>query len=535
MIHAKRVLQRSAAAVLLAGLTLVPVRPCVAQAPLTRAERSGWRETSRYGDVRAFLTELAERPGSDILHPGSFGFTVEGRALPLVVVGTGLPDASPESVRGTDRLRVLVLANIHGGEVEGKEAAQMLLRSLAEGEHRPWLDSLVILVAPIYNADGNERVSVLNRWRQNGPPGGVGERSNAQGLDLNRDHMKLESPEARSLAWLLQAYDPQVVMDLHTTNGTRHAYHLTYSPPLHPATAPEIVALLRSRWLPAATRRLGAEGWRSYYYGNAYAPEGGERGWYTFDYRPRFNNNYVGLRNRIAILSEAYAYASFEERVRATLAFVEAVLDFAHAHATEIARTVAAADATDLRERRLPLRARFERGPEVEILMGEAEPRLSPYSGREHLARLDVVRPERMADYGAFTGTEGDRVPASYFVPGGLESAIRLLRFHGVRMDTIRVAAEVALERFAIDSTALADEAFQGHRQREVWGRWEPVQVGVAPGTMEVPMDQPLARLVFALLEPRSPDGVLSWNVLDEALAEDSTRYPILRRAPAGR
>ena len=192
----------------------------------------------------------------------------------------------------------------------------MLLRDLLAGRHREWRESMVLLIAPIYNADGNERVSLTNRGRQHGPIGGMGQRSNAQGHDLNRDHMKLDSPEARSVARLLSEYDPQVAIDLHTTNGTRHAYHITYSPPLHPNTPAEIDDFLRGGLFPHVTGEIRAKyGWEYHYYGNASGRGGGERGWYTFDHRPRFNNNYIGLRNRIAILSEAYAYATFEERV----------------------------------------------------------------------------------------------------------------------------------------------------------------------------------------------------------------------------
>lgn len=139
----------------------------------------------------------------------------------------------------------------------------------------------------------------------------MGQRANAQGLDLNRDHMKLESPEARSLARFLTGYDPEVAMDLHTTDGSVHAYHLTYAPPLHPGTDSGVVGLLRGSWLPEVTRAIKQrDGWDFFYYGNTSGgPEGEnqgrERGWYTFDHRPRFNNNYMGLRNRFAILGEA--------------------------------------------------------------------------------------------------------------------------------------------------------------------------------------------------------------------------------------
>ena len=519
---------RALAVLLAAGLPAA----AAAQTPLTRPERTGWAETSRYEDVMAFLAALEP---SGVLHRTTFGYTQLGRPLPLVAAGRGITAADPGEVRAAGGTRVLVFANIHGGEVEGKEAMQMLLRDLAGGSHAGWLDSLVLLIAPIYNADGNDAISVLNRTRQHGPFGGVGRRENDQGLDLNRDHMKLESAEARSLARLLTDYDPHVVVDLHTTNGTRHAYHLTYAPALHPGTDPAILARSRGDWLPALTTALhDATGWHAWHYGNAFTPEGGEPGWYTFDHRPRFNNNYVGLRNRIAFLSEAYSYASFEERVRVTLAFVEAILDLAARRGAELRDVVAAADRAthDLADRRLPLRARVARGAMTEILMGEAEERLSPVSGRRYLARLPVVRPTRTRDHTTFEGIEPERVPAEYYVPPTLTAVIDRLALHGIRTRTLDAPTTLRGERFRVDSTRVAGQEFQGHHERELFGAWEPAERTLPAGTVVVPTAQPLGRLVFYLLEPRSDDGLAAWNVLDRALEAEPGAYPVLRSGP---
>lgn len=75
----------------------------------------------------------------------------------------------------------------------------------------------------IFNADGNEKVSLTNRGPQHGPIGGMGTRANAQELNINRDNTKLETPEARSMVRLLNDYDPYIMVDLHTTNGSFHA------------------------------------------------------------------------------------------------------------------------------------------------------------------------------------------------------------------------------------------------------------------------------------------------------------------------
>ncbi|UCC83028.1 MAG: M14 family metallopeptidase [Gemmatimonadota bacterium] len=495
---------------------------------LTRPERTDYRETSSYVDVTEFVEHVVDsRPWMQLT---TMVYSMEGRALPVVVVGD-LPDVGPETVRATGKLRVYLQGNIHAGEVCGKEALLVLLRALANGEHREWLDSLVLLIAPIYNADGNERVSLTNRRGQHGPIGGMGQRYNAQGLDLNRDNMKLESPEARSLVAFWNRYDPHIVMDLHTTNGTRHSYRVTYAPPLHPNTDRRIVELARASMLTEVTRQLKEKyDWDYYYYGNLpWRGSDAERGWYTFGHQGRYLTNYVGLRNRIGILSEAYSYSTFDQRILATLRFVEEVVEAAYRHASAIASTAERADAAEIIGTELALAATLERSAEpVEVLMGDVVQERNPYSGEIMLRRLDVRRPERMPEFGSFRPTETERVPAAYLVSGDQRATLNVLSDHGVSWETLARDETRAVQRFVIDSTRVAGREYQGHRQRTLFGHYEEVEITVAAGTALVPVDQPLGRLVFSLLEPRSDDGLANWNYFDDAL-EGAEYYPVLR------
>ena len=496
----------------------------------TRPERTAFNETSRYADVVAFMAAAA-KAAPKLIHLTTFGSSSEGRLLPLAVVGAA--DASPEAVHRTGKLRVYIQGNIHAGEVEGKESAQMLLRELAGGTHADWLRSMVLLVAPIYNADGNEKMSLTSRGRQHGPMAGQGQRPNAQGYDLNRDHMKLDSPEARAFVKLMDDYDPQMALDLHTTNGTRHAYRLTYAPPLNPATDPAIIDLLRKDWLPSVTRTIKTKyDWDYYYYGNVEGrgPAGtpDERAWKSFDSRPRFNNNYIGLRNRIAILSEAYSYDTFEDRITATNRFVEEVLAYAHAHAARIRTLTAAADRKKLPGSRLALRAELERAPGlVEILMGEVVEEKNPNDGHLMDRRVDVRKPERMPEYGTFKATDTERVPSVYYVPATLTKAVEHLRAQGVLATPLTAAATVRIEEFRITGSAVARE-FQGHTERTLQGTWVAAERQLPVGTLRIDMTQPLARLAFYLIEPRSDDGLVDWNILDEAIGESKV-FPIVR------
>lgn len=495
----------------------------------TVPERTGYTRTSTYADVMAVLEAIDK--ASPRVHLTTFGTTTEKRALPLAVIGA--PAATPQAVRQTGKLRVYIQANIHGGEVEGKESAQMLLRDLAAGTHDDWLESMVFLIGPIYNADGNERFALDNRGPQYGPLGGQGQRPNAQHLDLNRDHMKLDSPEARAVVKLMTDYDPHLSLDLHTTNGTRHAYLLTYAPPLNPATDPSIVGLLRTEWLPAVTRTVREKyGWHYFYYGNASsggpAAPAAERRWASFDHRPRFNNNYIGLRNRFALLSEAYAYATFQDRILATNRFVEESLAFAHRHAARIEQLTAAADRATIAGSRLPLRAELARGGPIEILMGDVAEETHPVDGHVMHLRKDVSRPEQMLDYGTFTATESERVPSTYYVPARLKNAVDRLAAHGIRSRRLGGGATLAVEEFTIATSELAAAPFQGHRERTVTGQWTAAERQLPPDTLSIDTAQPLGRLAFYLLEPRSDDGLVNWNLLDEAL-EEAKLFPIVR------
>ncbi|HEX6048212.1 MAG TPA: M14 family zinc carboxypeptidase [Gemmatimonadaceae bacterium] len=507
----------------------------------TKPERTDFQETSTYQEVVDFMNAVANAAPNRVFLT-TFGETNEKRALPLAVVGA--PAATPEAVLKTGKLRVYIQGNIHGGEVEGKESAQMLLRELAQGKHEDWLKTMVFLIAPIYNADGNEKFALNNRGPQHGPMGGQGQRPNAQRLDLNRDHMKLDSPEARAVVKLMTDYDPHVSMDLHTTNGSRHAYFLTYAPPLNPATDPAIIDLLRKDWLPWVTKTIKSKyDWDYYYYGNTGGGGGGrgrggaagapaqpaERAWRSFDSRPRFNNNYIGLRNRFAVLSEAFAYASFKDRILATSRFVEENLNYVAANAARIRKIVEAADAKQIIGTQLALRAQLARGDEVEILMGETTQEKHPVDGHTMELRKDVRNPVKMIEYGTFEATETERVPSTYYIPADLTVAIDHLRAHGVRTRTLEKPTRVTVEEFQITGNTQAQRAFEGHNERTLEGKWAPAERELPAGTVVVDIKQPLGRLAFYLIEPRSDDGLVDWNILDPVLGEGVKVYPIVR------
>ncbi len=525
----------------------------------SRAEMTNYEETSRYEDVIRFIGELQKR--SDRLRVESFGRTEEGRDLPLMIFADP-PVTQPREARASGKPIIFVQANIHAGEVEGKEAMLHLSRRIATGDLRSLLNNLVILIAPIYNADGNEKISLNNRTAQNGPIGGVGSRENAKGLDLNRDYMKLETPEANALVGLFNRWDPHLTVDLHTTNGSYHGYHLTYAPTLNSNADARLIAFERNKMLPAITRAmLKSRKFRIYFYGNfatkermnrelntfelqrsgrdARPPEGtaGEaetKIWRTFDHRPRFGNNYCGLRNRLTILSEAYSYLDFKSRVEVTEAFVEEIFKYSALHADEITALIRRVDDDAVRGRVAQQGVAFELKAlekPVDILVGEVEKIKNPRSGKMMTAMIENrFTPTPMLDYGLFTATKSAAVPRAYLFRNedGLKSVIAKLLAHGVAVEELTEPLTAEVESFVIDDVRKAARAFQGHAEVRLKGRTQKETVQFPAGSILVRASQPSAPLIFYLLEAESDDGFVTWNFLDSYLEKGKT-YPIYK------
>ena len=525
----------------------VPV-PSAKILPRTRAERSGYLETSTVADVNAFIDSLrlAELPFT----MGLFGRSPEGRWIPYIIASRPAV-GSPEDARRSRRPVVYVQANIHAGEVEGKEALLALVRDLLAEKKPNVLDSIVLIAVPIYNTDGNEKFApqATNRGEQNGPEM-VGQRPNGQGLDLNRDYVKAEAPETQASLLAFARWNPDLFVDLHTTDGSFHGYALTYAPPL----APVGIAgpFVRDSLLPLLRQRMRArDGFETFDYGNFDVEDAGYRGgavgadrapgdtavhaWETYDHRPRYGVNYVGIRGRAAILSEAFSHDPFERRVKSTYAFVHEILSLAAAKPASFRRIARAQAAGPKVGSMLAIRAHMTRTPyrgpviveglehlaDTTVLTQPGVPRGMRRTGQYRTLQLDV--------YDRFDAEYSIPVPAAYAIPAERDDIVRALRMHGVLVERIAAPVEASITAFAIDSISHARRAFQGHNETTLHGRWlAPRATTLAAGSYLVPTAQSLGALAVYLLEPESDDGFVTWNTLD-LLVHGGAEFPIVR------
>ena len=483
-----------------------------AQAQQTTAEKTSYESTSTHSDVLAFLDSLS-RAGAGFRR-ATLATSPRGREVPVVIASRPMVDGPADAQRSGKPI-VYVQANIHAGEVEGKEAAQMLLRDLTLGSLRPLLDSVVLLLVPIYNTDGNESFG-NNRPGQNGPAS-VGMRANGQGLDLNRDYVKQEAPETRGAAAFIAAWDPDVFVDLHTTNGSYHGYQLTYSPGLNP-NSPPANDWGRDRLLPELRKRMRERHQREVFsYGNFrnQHPDSLVLGWETYDARPRFGTNWFGMRGRVSVLSEAYSNADFRTRVGATYDFVLELLRVVAAERTTIRSLVArGASPGDS----LTLRSELAPPASMDVIAEITEPAGEGAGSFSRRRRTGVFKTIRMPVFDRFQAARKEAIPAAYLLPPEHTPIAELLRRQGVRVSRLTAPWDGPAESFRVDSLIAGAGAFEGHREVRVEGAWRAQAATVTAGWYVIPVSQRLGLLAAYLLEPGSEDGFATWNLFDRDL-----------------
>ena len=540
-------LSTAAVVIVVAGCAarVPPGPPNPATFPRTRPELTNYRETSHYSDVRSFLDSL--RTLRAPLAFGSIGKTSEGREIPFVIASRPLV-YTPSEARRLGRPIVYVQGNIHAGEVEGKEALLALLRDLTFADKANALDSIVLIAVPIYNADGNERFASqsVTRTEQNGPEM-VGVRANAQSLDLNRDYVKAEAPETRASLIMFNTWDPDVFVDLHTTDGSFHGYALTYSPSLSPAAVFGGV-YARDSLLPVLRERMRTrDGFEVFDYGNFVSDGRGlvadttvAEGWETYDARPRFGTNYYGIRGRIGILSEAYSHDPLQRRIASTYAFVNEILSLVAEKGAAIRSLTARADSQPLAWGRSPdslqmvaVRSEVISTPRMMDVIKEdiektGDSSLTQPGVPRGQRRTGRFRPIRMPVYDRFTSTLNRTPPAAYVVAPEDTAVVTLLRLHGIRVDRSDTAWTARGESFVIDSITTAQRAFQGHHEVRLTGHWERGLQTLPPKSFIVSTAQPRGALIVYLLEPESDDGFTTWNLFDTRLQKGG-RFPVKR------
>ncbi len=498
------------------GLALLPctafaVTPMSDEERLkTGAERSDFSETDSAVASYALLEELAAR--SPDLRMQTFGLTPEGREIKWLLATSGADEAEPGTLEDTSRL--LLIAGIHSGEIEGKDAGIMLLRELTENDGFRWpYPGVSLAFVPIFNLDGHERRSPFNRINQNGPTN-MGWRGTAQRYNLNRDFLKADTPEMRALLGLWNQFDPHLVYDSHTTDGADYQYDLTW----HLEQFDLLDAGLRS-WqrgfffdtvFPAVDKRdhlLTS-------YPEPIDHSDLRKGVSYFVSTAKYSTGYAAARNRPVLLIETHMLKDYRTRVRATKDLLDESLKALQSNGKRLRDAVAAADQ----------RAAALAGQDVVLLTrstGKSE--TLPFKGFAYQTRKSEFSGESYAEYDAKAAETFDlpfffeqepavtvTLPAAYVIPPSHSALAAKLDRHGIEWQRLPLALQARVAEDILSEPVFAPSSFDGQVQLTGFKRTTREQDRLLPaGSLLVPVAQPHARLIAHLLEPEAPDSLL--------------------------
>ena len=514
----------------------------------TVPERTGYSRTISSLDLLEFTTALKSR--TDRLHVFTM-FTSPLRKVAPALVLASPRITSAQQARASGKPVVFLFGNIHPPEPEAAEALLMVARELALGKKRHLLDNQIVIIAPIFNVDGTDTFTVQNGSLGSETPHILGQRENSQGLDLNRDAVKLQTIEANGLYRTLNDWDPVLLLDGHLMSRVSHGYANTYGTTTVPAAAPGPRDYTHDTLFPAVRNMVRKEfGLEVFTHAlpvpDKWPPTGWSHDRAAWTVEAKFIVNAYGLRNRLAIITETPGQPTFERRIYAQYAYIMALLDYTNSHAKEIQTVVKAADDDTVAK----VKASAESGQLKNWLDGEYRSRgkidLLAYrtNVEEYRPGTSILgtkpgtasgQPEVVSGVDDLTmpvGTRDAVVPRGYLIPAAYADIAAKLRAHNIRVVALDKPMRVEGEEFQIEQMRRMRRS--GYDMTVLDGRFSALKTVEFPaGTFHVDMAQPMANAAFYYLEPQARDGFVGWGVLDETLraigAGKGGVYPIFK------
>ena len=516
---------------------------------LTVPERTNYARTTDTLQLHEWIAALKLK--SENMHVVRM-FTSPLRKVAPAIVLSNPRVTSAQQARNSGKPVVFLLGNIHPPESEAAEALLMVARDLATGKRKNILDNVIVMIAPIYNVDGTDTYVTQDGGLGSETPHILGVRENSQGLDLNRDAVKLTTVEGNGLYRVLNDWDPLLFLDGHLMSRVNHGYANTYGTTTVPAAAPGPRAYMTDTLFPAVRNQVRSEfGLEVFSHALATPDTWPPKAWShdraAWTVEAKFVVNDYGLRNRFAIITETPGQPTFERRIYAQYAYFLALLEYTAAHAKEMQAVVKKADDDTV----AAVMKGAEAGTLTNFLDGEYqsagkidllayrtnEPAYKPGTSLMSTKPGTASGPPEVVpnvdDLTKPVGTRTATVPRYYMLPPSLSAIAAKLRAHNIRVTTLDKPVRMQGEEFAI--SRMYSVRRSGYDMTTLDGAFSPLVGREFPaGSFQVDMAQPMANAAFYYLEPQARDGFVGWGVMDEVLRalgahERSAVYPVFK------
>ena len=491
----------------------------------TPYELGNQNQTTTWQACIEFYQALAQR------FPGCLKFSEIGRSdtgLPLyagVVSSDGVFDAA--EVKRAGRLVFFNNNGIHPGEPEGIDACMALVRDLCVSpEALAALGSAVYLFIPVYNVDGCLNRNTTTRVNQDGPES-FGFRGNGTHLDLNRDFIKCDSLNAQLFNRFFTAWDPDVMVDTHTSNGADYAYTMTLIHTQADKLGGGLGAFLRETMVPALYSAMDEKGWPTCPYVNSLhtSPDGGIA---DFLETPRYSTGYAALHHTIGFMPETHMLKPFADRYASMRALLDVTLKFTLVHGAQIQYLRQAAKAAARQKKHWPVSWKIDESKPSSVNFKGYESVYSPsLLGDYQRLSYDKAQPwERsIANYTHFAEDVVVAAPRAYALPQAWRAVAERLAWNGVQMERLSAARSVTAQVYRIQSVQSRTIPYEGHMFHDdlvLETHTETVELQI--GDYWIPLDQDSARYIVETLEPLAHDSFFRWGFFNSIL-EKKERY----------
>ncbi|MYM33636.1 peptidase M14 [Duganella sp. FT94W] len=486
---------------------------------LTPYEKGNQNQTTTWSECIAFYTELAQR-FPHVLRFEQIGLSDGG--IPVhagVVSADGVHDRS--LIKAAGRTVFFNNNGIHPGEPEGVDACMAIVRDLCVDPARlAALGETVLLFVPLYNVDGALNRADTSRVNQDGPEQ-FGFRGNSRHLDLNRDFVKCDTYNAQLFNQLLTSWDPDVMVDTHTSNGADYPYTMTLIHTQADKLGYGLGPFLRETMLPHIYKEMEAKGWPTCPYVNP-VKDTPDDGIAEFLEVPRFSTGFAALHHVIGFMPETHMLKPFKDRYESMRALLDVTMAFTVQYGEQIKqlRAEAKEQAANASEWTVSWRM-DETNPSTFRFKGYEAHRSPSLLGDYQRLSYDRSKPweKDIAYYNSFVPSAVVRAPKGYIIPQAWREAIERLQWNGVEMARFEDAQEVEAQYYHIVSVTSRPNAYEGHMYHDdVQLEARTALFTVRPGDWFVPLKQANARYAVETLEPQGHDSFFRWGFFNSVL-----------------
>jgi hypothetical protein len=489
---------------------------------ITYFEKSEYKGTSGYFETMYYFKKLAEN--SKYAEIIAVDKSPQKRDL-VYLVASKNGNINP-AVR--EKPLVLIINGIHSGEIEGKDASMILLREILITKEKEYLlDSLNIIVVPIFNVDGHERKSKYNRINQNGPEE-MGWRTTAQNLNLNRDWMKADAPEMQVMLDLVNRYLPDFAIDTHTTDGADYQYSVSYSVEWSKNIYHQTGKWLNNSFVSFLENGVEEKGFlvHPYVFLKNWR-KGLDDGLIYWSATPRFSTGYFALQNRPSLLIETHMIKPYKERVYSTKAMLETTLDFIYNNATSLISLNKEADEKSIKmyvegEGYLPLS--YDRSDNYQLINFKGYEYYwgaSSISGTEKLVYTNEKKDFSVKYYDNIVVTDSVKIPKGYLIPLEWQMLVdKMETEHGIEYKTSKnsptLKTLVNVEKYKFSNVVFAKTSYEGRQRVNFDIEIIKEKITLDRNMIYIPTNQRAVRVVVNLLEPQSADSYVQWGFMNQ-------------------